>query len=87
MRLFCEQKPSGEFLKTKKGERRTNAGKISKENFQQIKASYMGVLKHCKNKKIKRDLQKIPFFIILLYNKSIMQQFFTQNSDMILRLH
>lgn len=49
------------FKKLKKAQKELAIGEISKENFQQIKASYMGVLKHCKNKKIKRDLQKFLF--------------------------
>ena len=33
-------------------------GKIDKDKFQQIKASYMGVLKHCRSNKIKREIDK-----------------------------
>lgn len=49
------------FKKLKKAQRELALGKINEESFQQIKASYMGVLKHCKNNKIKMDLRKFPF--------------------------
>jgi len=46
------------FGKLKKAQKELNTGKMSKEKFQQIRASYFGVLKHCRNKEIKRDLKK-----------------------------
>lgn len=46
------------FKKLKKIQRELNNGKISKKEFEQSRTSYFGVLKHCKNKKIKRDLKK-----------------------------
>ena len=48
--------------KLKSAEKKLLAGEISEENFTQIKASYMGVLKHCKNKEIKRKIQKSCLF-------------------------
>ncbi len=50
------------FKKLKNAKSKLLEGKISQENFEQIKASYMGVLKHCKNKEIKR---KIKFAYLL----------------------
>jgi len=50
------------FKKLKKAERELIIGKINKENFQQTEASYMGVIKYCKNKEIKRKIQKDCLF-------------------------
>jgi RNA-directed DNA polymerase len=50
------------FKKLGKAQKEQFVGEISKENFQQMKASYLGVLKHCRNKRIKRDLQKSFLF-------------------------
>jgi len=47
------------FKKLKKAQKELILGKINKDEFQQIKASYMGVLKHCKNKGIKRKIRKV----------------------------
>jgi len=44
--------------KLKKAQKEFLAGKISKNEFQQIQASYIGVLKHCRSNKIKREIKK-----------------------------
>jgi retron-type reverse transcriptase len=49
------------FKKLKKAQKELIFGGISKEKFHQIKTSYLGVIKHCKNKKLKRDLGKFLF--------------------------
>ncbi len=47
------------FKKLKKAQKEFFAGKINKDEFQQIKASYMGMLKHCKSNEIKREIRKV----------------------------
>lgn len=47
------------FKKLKKAKSEMLAGKISEEKFSKIKASYLGVLKHCKDKEIKRKIKKV----------------------------
>lgn len=37
-------------------------GKIKKEKFEEILSSYLGILKHCKGNKIKREIKKIDLF-------------------------
>jgi retron-type reverse transcriptase len=44
--------------KLKKARQKLNAGKMKKEDFRQIEASYLGVIKHCRNKEIKREINK-----------------------------
>ena len=45
--------------KLKKAKYEMDCGEITKEKFEQILASYLGVLKHCKNKEVKRKIKKI----------------------------
>jgi hypothetical protein len=51
------------FKKLEKARQELLVGKMSKEDFQQIKASYLGMLKHCKNKEIKRKINKNNCFL------------------------
>ncbi len=46
------------FKKLKKAKKELLVGRINRDEFQQIQASYMGVLKHCKSNKIKREIKK-----------------------------
>ena len=46
------------FKKLMKAWKELLARKINKYEFQQIQVSYMGVLKHCKSNKIKREIKK-----------------------------
>jgi len=47
------------FKKLKKAQKELTIRKINEEKYQEIYASYMGVLKHCRSNKIKREIHKV----------------------------
>jgi len=49
--------------KMKKAQKELNIGNVSKKKFQQIEASYFGVLKHCKSNNIKKKITKCETLI------------------------
>ena len=47
------------FKKLMKAQKKLILKEINKDKFQQIKVSYIGILKHCKSNEIKRKIREV----------------------------